>query len=535
MRRLLAPFTGQVTMYRLVSVTLGAIALAALVQSALGVLAFDLLDVALSLAVSVGAALLTGWLVPKALGVRPHLESSLVTGLILFLILWPESSLTGLLALAVAAALATLSKYVLTWRGRHVFNPAAFALVVVGVAGIASPSWWVGSASLLPLVAVAAYLVVRRLGVFPFVGVFLLVSGGINLYTTAASGIPVVEAAWTVLASSPLLFLAAFMLTEPLTTPPRWWQRGAVAATVGVLDGVVFTFGPVYSSPELALLAGNLLAFAFGQRHGVRLRLLSRHEPAPGTVELVLSASRPLRFEAGQYLELSLPHARPDSRGTRRMFSIASPPGNPDEISLAMRLPENPSSFKRAVTTLEPGQELHATGISGDFVLPSDPAAPVLMVAGGIGVTPFASMAAEQPGRDAVLVHCVNDPADLTHTEVFSKAGTRVVIVCPDPRAGQTASAAATTSAASASPGTQASWASPSTRTASAALNLLEGLPENAVYGGPHLATALGEHVPDLAERTAYVAGSPAMVTATRRTLRLLGARKVRVDAFSGY
>lgn len=532
MRRLLAPFTGQVTMYRLVSVALGTIALAALVQSALGVLAFDPSEVTLSLAVSVGAALITGWLVPKALGVRPHLESSLVTGLILFLVLWPESGLTGLLALAVAASLATLSKYVLTWRGRHVLNPAAFALVVVGVAGIASPSWWVGSASLLPLVAVAGYLVVRRLGAFSFVGVFLLVSGGINLYTTVASGVPPAEAAWTALASSPLLFLAAFMLTEPLTTPPRWWQRVAVAATVGVLDGVVFTFGPVYSSPELALLAGNLLAFVFGQRHGVRLRLLSRHEPAPGTVELVLSASRPLRFEAGQYLELSLPHARPDSRGTRRMFSIASPPGNPDEISLAMRLPENPSSFKRAVTDLEPGRELHATGISGDFVLPSDPAAPVLMVAGGIGVTPFASMAAAQPGRDAVLVHCVSDPADLTHTEVFTKAGTRVVVVCPDPRE---ASTAATTSAASPSPVTQASRTSASTRTASAAPSLLDGLPENAVYGGPDLATALGEHVRDLAERTAYVAGSPAMVTATRRSLRLLGARKVKVDAFSGY
>ena len=151
---------------------------------------------------------------------------------------------------------------------------------------------------------------------------------------------------------------------------------------------------------------------------------------------------------------------------------------------------------------------LDATGISGDFVLPADPAAPVLMVAGGIGVTPFASMAAEQPGRDAVLVHCVADPDDLTHTEVFTKAGTHVVVVCPGPR---------DTPALSDTPG------------------LLEDLPENAVYGGPDLAAALGEHVPDLAERAVYVAGSPAMVAATRRTLRPLGIRRVKVDAFSGY
>ena len=36
---------------------------------------------------------------------------------------------------------------------------------------------------------------------------------------------------------SPFLFLGAFMLSEPLTLPPRRWQQFSVAALVGVLAG----------------------------------------------------------------------------------------------------------------------------------------------------------------------------------------------------------------------------------------------------------------------------------------------------------
>jgi ferredoxin-NADP reductase len=40
---------------------------------------------------------------------------------------------------------------------------------------------------------------------------------------------------------------------------------------------------------------------------------------------------------------------------------------------------------------VEPGEKLAVTGVWGDFVLPSRASAPVLMVAAGIGVTPFVS------------------------------------------------------------------------------------------------------------------------------------------------
>ena len=64
------------------------------------------------------------------------------------------------------------------------------------------------------------------------------------------------------------------MLTEPLTLPPRRWQQLALAAVVGALF-VPYNLGFVANSPELALLAGNAVAFAVGQRGGVRLAFVA--------------------------------------------------------------------------------------------------------------------------------------------------------------------------------------------------------------------------------------------------------------------
>ncbi|NKF15410.1 flavodoxin reductase, partial [Rhizobium sp. BUS002] len=63
---------------------------------------------------------------------------------------------------------------------------------------------------------------------------------------------------------SPFLFLGAFMLSEPLTLPPRRWQQFSVAALVGVLAGWPIAVGGLFTlGQERALLIGNLLAFAF--------------------------------------------------------------------------------------------------------------------------------------------------------------------------------------------------------------------------------------------------------------------------------
>ena len=68
--------------------------------------------------------------------VRPHSESSLITGLLLYFLFWPTCSVRlrrrGLAGVALACVLASASKYALAWRGRHIFNPAAAGAFITG-------------------------------------------------------------------------------------------------------------------------------------------------------------------------------------------------------------------------------------------------------------------------------------------------------------------------------------------------------------------------------------------------------------------
>ena len=56
------------------------------------------------------------------------------------------------------------------------------------------------------------------------------------------------------------------MLTEPLTAPTMRWPRIAFGALVGFLFAPNIHIGSFYFTPELALLVGNLFAFAVGPK-----------------------------------------------------------------------------------------------------------------------------------------------------------------------------------------------------------------------------------------------------------------------------
>ncbi|HWH25232.1 MAG TPA: hypothetical protein VNT53_01125 [Pseudolysinimonas sp.] len=497
---------GRVTMYALVLGALGVIAVTAEVLVLGGQLSYAPLAIPLSAAVLLAASALTHLIVGLITRTRPQLSSSLITALLLLFIFDPTVDPAALGVLAIASAVAVLSKYLLAVRGRHVFNPAAVSAFLVGLVFSTLPvntfvSWWVGTPPMF-IVSALAFVVVlfrtRRL----LVGVVGVAAYAVvSVAVSAANGGAVLDGVSTASLSSPIVFFAAFMLSEPLTLPPRRWQQLAEALLVGALAGVPFSFGLVSSSPQLALLVGNVLAFFAGQRRGIRMVVTGRRQLTPSSWEIEFAPRVPVRFTPGQYVELALPHARSDARGGRRVFSIASAPGDGSRLTVATRVTTPPSTFKRRLLDLQPGDRVAATSVGGDFVLPANSAHPLLLVAGGIGITPFISQLVHlrESGdtRDVVLLYAVSTADDVAYAAELDAADCRVIVVSRE------------------EPG--------------AVPDGWEWVTVERLTGDTVLTA-----VPDATTRTTYLSGPPRMVGDLRRALRTAGARRIRTDVFLG-
>src|SRR3990167_2473682 len=94
-----------------------------------------------------------------------------------------------------------------------------------------------------------------------------------------------------------------------------------------------------------------------------------------------------LNYTAGQFITLTVPHPNADDRGSRRWFTASSSPTE-DYLSITTKLSQPGSSFKQALRQLAPGTPVEMLEPKGDFILPDDPTQPIVLVAGGIGVTP---------------------------------------------------------------------------------------------------------------------------------------------------
>lgn len=118
--------------------------------------------------------------------------------------------------------------------------------------------------------------------------------------------------------------------------------------------------------------------------------ILTQIKPeTPDVVSFYFHPDKSLSWTPGQYLRYRLPHAEPDDRGFERYYTIASAP-HEGHVQLTTRFAQNSSSFKQALMNLEVGARIEIDGgVSGEFTLTEPGRGEYVLIAGGIGVTPF--------------------------------------------------------------------------------------------------------------------------------------------------
>ena len=152
----------------------------------------------------------------------------------------------------------------------------------------------------------------------------------------------------------------------------------------------------------------------FADRLRLRVEQVIQETPSTATFRLSPLDSPGPAFRAGQYLTVFV---NVSGTATSRAYSIASPPGA-DRIDITVR--RKPGGFVSPylLDEVKPGQVLEAGGPHGTFFHePAYDSKDIVLLAGGSGVTPMASMIrqAAAEGRDGRihLLYGSRDPEDI--------------------------------------------------------------------------------------------------------------------------
>jgi ferredoxin-NADP reductase len=224
---------------------------------------------------------------------------------------------------------------------------------------------------------------------------------------------------------------------------------------------------------------------------------------AEGTMAFRLSKPDGFVFEPGQAISLELIDPPAEAGQGSRTFSLVSAPFE-QELVVATRMRD--SGFKRAFKALPDGADIRIDGPFGDLTL-GDTGRPAVLIAGGIGITPFMSMlrqAAEVRSPQALFLAYSNrrpeDAAFLDELQGLERRNKHFRLMATMTDMGKSAR----------------EWRGET---------------------GYVDADKLKHFVGDLAAPLYYVVGPPAMVEAMQGTLAAAGiaADKIRTEEFYGY
>lgn len=158
----------------------------------------------------------------------------------------------------------------------------------------------------------------------------------------------------------------------------------------------------------------------------VLVALESRKEVAERTMAFQFTKPANWTFKPGQAADFTLLNPpETDAEGNTRAFSIACAPGK-DFLMVATRLRD--TAFKRSLQALPLGTKVKIDGPFGNLTLHNKASRPAVLLAGGIGITPFRSMvvyaAAEKLPHHIFLFYsnrCPEDAAFLDELDALQK------------------------------------------------------------------------------------------------------------------
>ncbi len=492
-------YLNRITMYRLLLYYLMVLLLIAEILTFFHLLPFTPFALLLSTFLLLSICWVTNKVFAVLFTVQTNIESVYISALILALIISPKS----IVFLAIAALITIASKYIVNLNKKHIFNPVAFGIALGGLITGQYASWWVGTVWMMPIVLIGGLLVVRKIRredmVFTFFIVALLTIFGFDITHKTD---PLVYLKNTLL-ETPILFFAFVMLTEPLTTPPTRILQLVYGGIVGLLFSPEIHVVNFYTTPEIALLLGNIYSFIVSPKVRLQLLLKEKTKITEDIYNVIFSTSQKFSFLPGQYMEWTLSHSKSDSRGNRRYFTIASSPTERD-IVLGVRFTPHGSSFKNKLSSLSENSEIIAGQIAGDFTMPKDLRKKLVFIAGGIGVTPFRSMVKSildtKEKRDIVVLYTAKNYEDFAYRNIFDEAakemGIKVIYTITD----------------------------------------IKNIPKNwKGHIGRIDEQLIQKEIPDFKERIFYLSGPNAMIESFGNTLKKIGISHIKKDYFPGF
>ncbi len=141
------------------------------------------------------------------------------------------------------------------------------------------------------------------------------------------------------------------------------------------------------------------------------VQLIGRRQVAERTFAFQFEKPEGFTFKAGQFVDLTLINpSETDGEGNGRAFSIASAP---EEAALMVATRMRETAFKRVLRTMPLGTAVTIEGPFGNLVLHANATRPAVLLAGGIGITPFRS----------ILLHATNEK--LSHRIILFYANRR--------------------------------------------------------------------------------------------------------------